>query len=218
MLARVIFPLGGLEKSEVRAHAARLGLSVWDKPESQDLCFVPDGDYAGFMERKLGETRGIEPGEFVDEGGGRLGTHRGVIHYTVGQRRGLALSSSEPLYVLAIDAAANRVVVGPRASLDRPGLLTAPANWLAPAPPAPGARAQVKIRYHHAPAPARLHPREDGRVEVRFETPQPAVTPGQLAAFYAGDRLLGGAAIECALAGVPARGAAPQDSTRARAQ
>src|SRR5437867_3448562 len=145
-LERVVLPLGELQKHEVRAHAERLGLEVWDKPESQDLCFVPDGDYAGFMERKLGETRGIEPGAFVDEGGGRLGTHRGVIHYTVGQRRGLALSSSEPLYVLAIDAAANRVVVGPRGSLDRPGLLTAPANWLARATAAPATSAGIRSR------------------------------------------------------------------------
>ncbi len=203
-LARVEFPLGGLQKHEVRAHGERLGLETWDKPESQDLCFVPDGDYAGFMERSLGETRGTAPGAIVDARGQRLGTHRGIIHYTVGQRRGLGLAAPEPLYVLSIGATDNTVVVGPRRALDAPGLLTAAANWLLPAPPAPGTRAEVKIRYQHAAAACRLHALADGRVEVRFDAPQPAVTPGQLAVFYAGDRVLGGAAIERALDGVPA--------------
>ncbi len=117
----------------------------------------------------------------------------------MGQRRGLGLAAAEPLYVLALSAGDNAVVVGPRAALDAPGLRTAPANWLMPAPPAPGTRAEVKIRSHHAAAPARLEPLADGRVEVRFDVPQPAVTPGQLAVFYAGDRVLGGAPIEGAL-------------------
>jgi tRNA-specific 2-thiouridylase len=195
VLSRVRFPLGGLDKAAVRGHAERLGLSVWDKPESQDLCFVPDGDYAGFMKRNLGETRGTATGDFVDREGRRLGAHQGVIHYTVGQRRGLGLSAAEPLYVIAIDAPANRVTVGPRAALESPGLTTEAANWLLPAPPAPGTIAHVQIRYQHAPAAARLHPREDGGVEVRFETPQSAVTPGQACVFYDGDRVLGGATI-----------------------
>jgi tRNA-specific 2-thiouridylase len=207
-LARVEFPLGGLEKHEVRAHGERLGLRVWDKPESQDLCFVPDGDYAGFMERSLGETRGTGAGAFVDAQGRRLGSHRGIIHYTVGQRRGLGLAAPDPLYVLAIDPVRNAVVVGARGALDSPGLLSGPANWLVPAPPAPGTRAEVKIRSHHAAAAARLDPLEDGRVEVRFDTPQPAITPGQLAVFYAGERVLGGAAIECALHEAPAESTA----------
>lgn len=214
-LARVEFPLGGLQKYEVRAHGERLGLKVWDKPESQDLCFVPDGDYAGFMERSLGETRGTGPGAFVDAEGRRLGTHRGIIHYTVGQRRGLGLAAAEPLYVLSIDPAENAVVVGVREALDSPGLVTAPANWLLPAPPAPGTRAEVKIRYHHAAAGARLDPLEDGQVEVRFDTPQPAVTPGQLAVFYAGERVLGGAAIERALHGPPPAGPGAASGRRA---
>jgi tRNA-specific 2-thiouridylase len=124
-----------------------------------------------------------------------VGTHRGVIHYTVGQRRGLGLAAPEPLYVLEIDAPRNRVVVGPRQALESPGLVTAPANWLLPAPPAAGTEAAVKIRYHATPAAATLVPREDGAVEVRFREPQAAVTPGQLAVFYDGDRVLGGAAI-----------------------
>jgi len=195
VLSRVSFPLGGLEKSEVRAHAERLGLSVWDKPESQDLCFVPDGNYAGFMVKNLGETRGTAPGAFVDLEGNRLGAHRGIIHYTVGQRRGLGIAAAHSLYVISIDAVSNTVVLGPRAALDAPGLVTEPANWLRPGPVAPGTRAEVQIRYHHRPAAARLHPFADGRVEVRFETPQPAVTPGQACVFYDGERVLGGAAI-----------------------
>jgi tRNA-specific 2-thiouridylase len=198
-LERVRFPLGDLDKASVRAHGRRLGLTLWDKPESQDLCFVPDGDYAGFMVKQLGETRGSAPGPFLDRAGQRLGTHRGIIRYTVGQRRGLGLSAAEPLYVLEIDAARNAVIVGPRAALGAAGLVTAPANWLMDRPPAPGTRADVRIRYHHAGAPATLAPRPDGGVDVRFERPQSAVTPGQLAVFYAGERVLGGASIAHAL-------------------
>ncbi|MCC6350162.1 MAG: tRNA 2-thiouridine(34) synthase MnmA [Candidatus Eisenbacteria bacterium] len=204
-LARVRLPLGPLEKSEVRAHAQRLGLSVWDKVESQDLCFVPDGDYAGYLERAMGETRGTRPGAFLDATGARVGTHRGLIHYTVGQRRGLGLSAAEPLYVLALDPAANTVTVGPRAQLDAAGLVTGRVHWLLPAPPADGARALVRIRYSHAGAMATLHARGDG-VLVRFDAPQAAVTPGQLAVFYDGERCLGGAEI---LHGVAGAGAAP---------
>jgi tRNA-specific 2-thiouridylase len=138
-----------------------------------------------------------------------LGTHRGIIHYTVGQRRGLGIAAGEPLYVVAIDAATATVTLGPRAALDAPGLVTEPANWLMPAPPAPGTAAEVQIRYHHRPAPARLDPAADGRVAVRFETPQSAVTPGQTCVFYDGDRVLGGAAIARAAsgAGAPQRAA-----------
>ncbi|TMQ53258.1 MAG: tRNA 2-thiouridine(34) synthase MnmA [Candidatus Eisenbacteria bacterium] len=200
VLPRVVFPLGALAKSEVRAHGERLGLAVWHKPESQDLCFVPDGDYAGFMVKNLGETRGLEPGPILSIDGRRLGTHRGVIHYTVGQRRGLGLAAPEPLYVIEIDAERNAVVVGPRSALEVPGLVTETANWLMPEPPPEGMRVEAKIRYQHAPAGARILPLDGGRVEVRFETPQPAVTPGQLAVFYDGDRVLGGATIARALA------------------
>ncbi len=199
-LARVRFPLGDLGKDEVREHGRRLGLSLWDKPESQDLCFVPDGDYAGFMVKHLGETRGRAPGPFVTRDGVVLGTHRGIIHYTVGQRRGLGLSAAEPLHVLEIDAARNAVIVGPRSALGAAGLVTGDANWLTPAPPAAGTRARVQIRYQHDGADATLTPLADGSVEVRFDAPQPAVTPGQLAVFYDGERVLGGGAIRHALA------------------
>jgi tRNA-specific 2-thiouridylase len=191
----VLFPLGELEKTAVRAHAQRLGLSCWDKPESQDLCFVPDGDYAGYITGQLGETRGTAPGAFVNERGARVGTHRGVIHYTVGQRKGLGVALGERQYVLAIDAAANTVTLGPRAALEREGLVTERVNWLLPTPPAAGTRVLARIRYNHAGAAATLEPLADGGVELRFDEPQLAVTPGQLAVLYDGDRCLGGAPI-----------------------
>ena len=195
VLARVLFPLGALAKPEVRAHAKRLGLTCWDKLESQDLCFVPDGDYAGYITRTFGEARGATPGAFVDERGIRIGTHRGILHYTVGQRKGLGLAMHERWYVLAIDAAANAVTLGPRRSLERTALVTERVNWLLPHPVPAGTRAHVRIRYNHAGAPATLWPGEGGAVEVRFDEPQLAVTPGQLAVFYVGERCVGGAAI-----------------------
>jgi len=199
-LARVRWPLGELPKDQVRAQAKRLGLSCWDKAESQDLCFVPDGDYAGYMTGTLGVTRGTEPGAFVDAGGRRVGTHRGVIHYTVGQRKGLGLPAAEALYVLAIDAGANSVTVGPRAQLASPGLVTAGMNWLCASAPADGTRVVARIRYQHPGASATVHAREDGGVELRFDAPPSAVAPGQLAVLYDGARCLGGAPIARALA------------------
>jgi tRNA-specific 2-thiouridylase len=193
-LARVRLPLGPLGKAEVREHARRLGLSVWDKVESQDLCFVPDGDYAGYLRHTLGLERGTEPGAFLDPHGARVGTHRGLVHYTVGQRKGIGLAAAEPLYVLALDPGANTVTVGPRELLESPGLLTERVNWLLPSPPADGARALVRIRYSHAGAMATLRRAGDG-VEALFDEPQSAVTPGQLAVFYDGERCLGGAPI-----------------------
>jgi tRNA-specific 2-thiouridylase len=216
-LARLCFPLGALTKPEVRAHGRRLGLALWDRPESQDLCFVPDGDYAGFITGTLGETRGTEPGPFVDGQGRRLGTHRGIVRYTVGQRRGLGLAAAEPLYVLAVDAGRNAVVVGPRAALEAPGLVAERVNWLLPAPPAEGARATVRIRYNHRGVEATLHPRADGSCEARFREPQAAVTPGQLAVFYDGERVLGGGAIAHALAAAATTAAAGAAGTRADA-
>ncbi len=215
VLPRVLFPLGGLSKAEVREHGRRLGLALWDRPESQDLCFVPDGDYAGTMSERLGETRGRAPGPLEDAGGRRLGTHRGIVHYTVGQRRGLGLAAREPLYVLRLDAARNAVVVGPRAALEATGLETGPVNWLVAAPPADGTPARVKIRYNHPGASATLHPGADGSCEVRFAAPQAAVAPGQLAVFYAGERVLGGGAIARPLA--PAAGARALAAARAEA-
>lgn len=208
-LERVAFPLGDLDKSAVRGHAERLGLKVWDKPESQDLCFVPDGDYAGFMTERLGERRGTVPGPIETSGGTRLGTHDGLLRYTVGQRRGLGVASAERLYVLELDPARNAVIVGARAELSRPGLSTGAVNWLTATPPIAPCRVDVRIRAHHEPAPARLEPAADGAATVWFDAPQAAITPGQLAVFYDGDRVLGGATIAAALGapGAPPAGA-----------
>ena len=199
VLPRVLFPLGGLNKTDVRAHGQRMGLTCWDKAESQDLCFVPDGDYAGYITGTLGDLRGTVPGPFVDAAGNSLGTHRGVIHYTIGQRKGLGIAAPAPLYVLAIDAQSNTVTLGPRAALEAPGLVTGPFNWLAASPPAEGTPAWVRIRYNHVGAECTVHPRPDDSVEVRFVAPQTAVTPGQLAVLYSGERCLGGASIAHAL-------------------
>jgi len=208
-LARVAFPLGDLHKDEVRAHGRRLRLSLWDKPESMDLCFVPDGDYAGFITKNLGETRGTSPGPIEDQEGRRVGTHRGILRYTVGQRRGIGVTAGEPLYVLAIDAARDAVTVGPKAALDRPGLVTTPVNWLVSSPPAPGTRVTAKVRYQHHPAPAAIEPLDGGAIEVRFDQPQSAITPGQLCVLYDGDRVLGGASIAHALGAAPPAAAMP---------
>lgn len=201
-LARTLFPLGHLTKPEVRALAASLGLAVAVKPDSQEICFVPNGDYAAFMNAYLKET-GIEParteGEIVSEDGTVIGRHHGVHHYTVGQRKGLGIAAPEPLYVIATDPQRQRVTVGSNASLLRPSCLVNDVNWVSIAAPAPGAqiRAQVKIRNKHTPAPATFETAGGpARVRLEFDEPQRAVTPGQAAVFYDGDLVLGGGWIE----------------------
>ena len=193
VLPRVRFPLGALTKDEVRGHASRLGLAVWNKPESQDLCFASDGDYAAMVTRQLGAEP--EPGPMMDAAGRRRGTHRGLHHYTVGQRRGLGLASSDRLYVIALEPESNAVVVGEREALESAGLVTEPMNWLLPSPPEAGGEVLAQIRYQHAATPARVFPLAEGGVEIRFERPQMAVTPGQSCVLYDGDRVLGGAPI-----------------------
>jgi tRNA-specific 2-thiouridylase len=206
VLPRVRFPLGELNKREVREHGRRLGLALWDKPESMDLCFVPDGDYAGYATRVLGETRGTAPGPIEDQHGRVLGEHRGILHYTVGQRRGLGMTASEPLFVLSIDAARNALRVGTRAALASPGLETGPVNWLQARPPAAGTRVTVRVRSAHAGATATIHPLADGGVQVHFDHAQDAITPGQLCVMYDGERVMGGGAIARALESTTARG------------
>jgi tRNA-specific 2-thiouridylase len=187
-LPRLLFPLGGLTKDEVRAHGERLGLGrVARKVESQDLCFVPDGDYAGFVARAAGGAGA--PGPMVDTAGAVVGTHEGIARYTVGQRRGLRLAAAEPQYVTALDASANTVRVGPESALFATEAAFTGRNWLLEDPPsAAGERVEAQIRYRHKPAPATLF--EDRLV---FDEAQRAITPGQSAVFYRGDRLLGGA-------------------------
>ena len=155
-LAFLRFPLGGMQKDQVRAHAERLGLAVAAKPDSQDICFVPSGRYAGVIERL--RPGAAEPGNIVDEAGRVLGRHKGIIHFTVGQRRGLGIAAQAPLYVLAVDAARREVVVGPQAALLRDRVFTGPLAWIGADEPAPGeARAVVaRLRSSHPGAPARL--------------------------------------------------------------
>ncbi len=189
------FPLGGLVKSETRAVAARLGLAVADKPDSQDICFVPTGGYASVVERL--RPGAVEPGEIVHVDGRVLGGHRGVINYTVGQRRGLGISDAaapgEPLYVVRLDAASRRVVVGPRMALATTEIVVREMNWLGGE--TGGALApsmQVKVRSTTPTVSATLHAGRDGSARVRFAEPQFGVAPGQACVFYDGDRLLGG--------------------------
>lgn len=193
-LSRTLFPLGGLRKTEVRALAAAHGFGNARKPDSEDICFVPDGDYAGFLERSLGVR--AEPGDFVDRAGKVLGRHRGLIRYTVGQRKGLGLSFPKPKYVVKKDARANTVQLGGSEELESAGCSVRDVNWIDCERLTGPRRVGVKIRYSQSEAPATLLPREDGGLRVRFDRPQRAVTPGQAAVFYDGEIVAGGGTIE----------------------
>ena len=195
------FPLGGMEKPETRRHAERFDLPVAAKPESQDICFVPDGNYARVVERL--RPGACDPGDIVDLEGNVLGRHDGIINFTVGQRRGLGISVGAPLYVVRIDAANRRVVVGPLAALSRRDLNVKEVNWLGDGDLAEvGGRAvEVKIRSNAEAVPATLHAMPDGRARVVFDRPQTGVAAGQACVFYDGTRVLGGGWIEREAAG-----------------
>jgi tRNA-specific 2-thiouridylase len=192
-LSMALFPLGDLTKTEVRRLAAEFGLPVKDKGESQEICFIPDNDYVGFLEKTAG-VGGLE-GDIVDIRGKVLGKHGGTYRYTVGQRKGLGISHPEPLYVLSIDAATRRVVVGPMGELSSSGLRTTALNWIIP-PSSPSIATTCKIRYRHHPVPCEVHIMADGKAEVRFARPERSVTPGQSVVFYENDLVLGGGCIE----------------------
>jgi tRNA-uridine 2-sulfurtransferase len=193
-MAMALFPVGHLEKAEVRRLAAERGLVTADKPESQEICFVPDGDYAAFVERRAGaEDRS---GPIVDRLGRVQGRHQGVHRYTVGQRKGLGLSAPRPLYVLALRPESRAVVVGEESELESATLVARDVNWLSVPPPCHEIRARVKVRYRAAEAPATVKPLPQKRVLVRFDEPQRAISPGQAAVFYDGEVCLGGAWIE----------------------
>ena len=193
-LARARFPLGELTKEEVREKARCLGLATADKPESQEICFVPDGDYARVVEALRPEALPGE-GEIVDGQGRVLGRHGGVHRFTVGQRRGLGLAGGDRLYVRALEPGRNRVVVGPVDELDVSGAEIEGVRWTAGRPPAAPVQARVRIRYRHEGAEARVEPVAPGRARVGFSKPVRAVAPGQSAVFYRGDEVLGGGCI-----------------------
>lgn len=193
-LERIRFPVGGMMKSEVREIAAGAGLPVSEKRESQDICFVTDHSYADFLGRKGIEERG---GRFVDRSGNVLGTHKGILHYTVGQRKGLGVSAKTPLYVVAIDVERNEVVLGTEDETLAKGAVAVRAGFVSGAAPAPEFRATVKVRYRHPGVPATVTAEGD-RLAVRFDAPQKSVTPGQALVLYDGDEVLGGGWIECA--------------------
>ncbi len=199
-LARTMFPLGGLEKSAVRDLARELGIPTAEKPDSQEICFVPNGDYAAFIDsyfREQGISTKDMRGELVTTDGRVAGEHAGVHHFTVGQRRGIGVAAAEPLYVIATEPATHRVIIGRSEALLRSNMRVHGVNWISIAPPDEPIRAEVKIRNKHQAAAAAIFPSTDPAcVEVRFDQPQRALTPGQGAVFYSGDLVLGGGWIE----------------------
>ena len=193
-LAHALFPVGHLTKAEVRTHAARLGLPVADKPDSHEICFIPDGDAAGYVERRLGDR--AEPGAIVDTGGRELGRHSGIHRFTVGQRKGVGISTGTPMYVLRLEPSDARVVVGPREELGRAEFGVGSVTWISGDAPSAPTRVTARIRHRHRDAAALVTPAGDGAVRVRFDEPQLAITPGQAAVFYDGEDVLGGGWID----------------------
>ncbi|MEP6741947.1 MAG: tRNA 2-thiouridine(34) synthase MnmA [bacterium] len=195
-LSRAMFPLGEMSKAQVREVARDHSMAVAEKAESQEICFVPDGNYAGFIDRYLAATDAEErlpgEGELVDTSGNVIGLHNGIHRYTVGQRRGIGIASSKPLYVVSIDAARNRVVVGNDDELAGKSFTAAGVNWVAWDSPREAVQAKVRVRYRHNAALATITPLENNRVRVIFDEPQRAITPGQATVFYRGDEVVGG--------------------------
>jgi tRNA-specific 2-thiouridylase len=189
------FPVGGLSKPDVRAYARARALPVADKPDSQEICFIPDDDYASFVEARAPQHAG---GVITDGDGRVIGRHGGVHRFTVGQRKGLGLSSTptrEPRYVLALHPAEQRVIVGPRQALERTTLTASGVNWMGDRPDRPR-RVTAQIRHRHPAAPARVQARDGGNADVVFDTPQVAVAPGQAVVFFEEDVVVGGGWID----------------------
>jgi tRNA-uridine 2-sulfurtransferase len=202
-LAKAVFPLGDLSKAEVREIARRKGLFVADKSESQEICFIPDGDYAAFIEyhyNRIIPPAGMEnpfaSGTIVDMNGRILGVHSGIHRFTIGQRRGLGIAHPSPLYVLELRPREKEVVVGERAQLSKRRCRVVRPNWISLVRLSEPLRIKAKIRSRHPEAPAMISPMDDGSVEVSFDDPQPAVSPGQACVFYQEDTVVGGGWIE----------------------
>ena len=196
-LSKASFPVGALTKPEVRTHAARHQLAVADKPDSHEICFVPDGDAAGFVTRQLEHVeKGPIPGPILDTSGKTLGQHGGIHRYTIGQRKGLGLSTGVPLYIVKIDPEDNRVIVGEKSELGRTDLTASRVNWIAGPAPATPMRAAAQIRHRHTEAIGTLTPIGEDRAAFEFEVAQQAVTPGQAVVFYNADSVIGGGWID----------------------
>jgi tRNA-specific 2-thiouridylase len=196
-LDHTLLPIGGYEKHAVRAVAEELKLPVFNKPDSQEICFVPNNDYAGLVERRT--PGGFRPGEFVDAAGNVVGTHGGHQHFTVGQRKGLGVALGHPIYVADIDPATNRVTVADKDALLKRALVARQINLLDESLRTGAAvPCAAKIRYNHDPQPATAAVTGDDEITVRFDEPQSAITPGQAVVLYAGDRVLGGGWIDSA--------------------
>ena len=196
-LSRAYFPLGEMQKEEVRNIARDADLYVAEKQESQEICFVPDGKYSEFIDRYLDHENRSEElpsgGEIVNTMGETVGTHTGIHRYTIGQRRGLGIANEKPLYVLQIERAKNQIIVGEDKELDSFEFTAKGVNWVAFDEPSEPVRAEVKIRYRHGPAPATIYPLPDAHARIVFDEPQRAITPGQATIFYNGDEVVGGA-------------------------
>ncbi|MBW3542474.1 MAG: tRNA 2-thiouridine(34) synthase MnmA [Planctomycetes bacterium] len=189
LLDRIVFPVGDATKPRIRELARRAGLRTADKPDSQEICFIPDNDYAAFVRRRRGEHE--TAGELVDTAGRVVGRHEGYERFTVGQRRGLGVAFGEPRYVVSIEAASRRVVLGTREDLSRTSLEADRVNWLVNDPPRQF-QCTAQIRYRHQPAAAVVTQTDQDRISVEFSEPQYGVSPGQAVVLYDGDRVLGG--------------------------
>ena len=192
-LQKTLFPLGELQKTQVREIAEAQGFLNAKKHDSQDICFVPDGDYAAFIKEYTGKT--YPPGPVLDVQGNRIGTHRGIIHYTVGQRKGLGLALGQPMYVKSTDAETNTLVLGRNEELFSHTVYAEKLNWIPGNPPEVPVEVMARVRYHGKDQPATLRFLGNGRICAEFQVPQRAVTPGQAIVFYDSDQMLGGAEI-----------------------
>lgn len=197
-LAMTRFPLGGLDKATVRAKARAMGLSIWDKADSEDICFVPGGNYAQVVEKIVGADQVPAPGPIMHADGRTLGEHRGVHNYTVGQRKGLGVAAGERLYVLDVNGPSRTITVGGAAQLQTHGLRADRLRWIAGAPPAAEFAAIARIRHRHRGVPVTVQVSDDG-MQVQFLTPESAIAPGQAVVLYDGDKVLGGGRIIQAL-------------------
>jgi tRNA-specific 2-thiouridylase len=196
-LSRALVPLGEMSKPEAREAARQHNLiGVSEKKESQEICFVPDGDYAGFIDRYLEYENATErlpgEGEIVDTTGRVIGRHEGIHRYTIGQRRGMGIANERALYVVSIDADKNRVTAGAAEELMSSEFTVAHVNWIAFDDRQEPVRAEVRVRYRHTAAPATIFPFENDRARIVFDEPQRAITPGQASVFYRGDEVIGG--------------------------